>query len=102
MKDNQKFKTMKFDFKVHGLLWREIGSLSKYIVPPLPSYDAEQASSLSAILSSLSKGNNGSSSTVSKENPFFEYKGSMGRITIVGGSSEYTGTYVINFNEDYN
>ena len=78
-------------FKVHGLLWREIGSLSRYIVPPLPRYETEQSSNLSAVLSSLNKENNDSSSSA---NPLFEYKGSMGRITIVGGSAEYTGTKI--------
>lgn len=83
---------MKVSFKVHGLLWREISSLSGYIVPPLPRFDAEQASSLSAVLSSLNKGRN---DTILSKSSDFEYKGSMGRITIVGGSAEYTGPNIL-------
>jgi hypothetical protein len=82
---------MKFDFKVHGILWKEMNLLSRYIVPPLPRFDAEQASSLSAVMTSfnLNKGFINSSTS--------EYKGSMGRIAIVGGSAEFTGSSILLF-----
>lgn len=78
---------MKLNFKVHGLLWNEINSLSHYIVPPLPTLEGDHS-----FASVFSKLNGKNQSTFSGE-----YKGSMGRITVIGGSKDYTGTILVVF-----